>query len=140
MFGAEIIVAAVFGEQQAVQKQRVSEVAAAAGFFAEERAAGAGQRALFHFAQSFEDFLPGLAQDDALADLKLGEAFAIFVRLLLAHVVVVLEQKAAAFQDLQELLVHFGADEFGDGKTRQKIDGQLEFFFGAVERSDLQAG
>ena len=75
-----------------------------------------------------------------LADLELRQRLAIFVRLLLAHVVVALQQHAAAFQHLRELLVHFRAHEFGDGQTRQQVDGQLEFFLGAVERSDLQLG
>ena len=70
VLGAEEIVAPVFGEQQPVQKQRIREVAAAAGFFAEQRAAGARQRALLHFAQRLENFLPGLAQDDLLPHLE----------------------------------------------------------------------
>jgi hypothetical protein len=62
------------------------------------------------------------------------------MRFLLPHVVVTFQQHAAALQHLQELLVHFRAQEFRHCQPRQQVDRQLELFLGAIERCHLQLG
>ena len=140
MLGAKKIVASVFREQQPVQEQGIGEITSAGGLFAEKRTARAPQRALLDFAQRFKNFLARLAQNDFLPYLELRQALAILMRLLLAHVVVALEQYAAALQHLQKLLVHFRAQEFRHRQPCQQVDRQLEFTLGSIERCDLQFG
>ncbi len=135
MLGAQVVIPPVFGKQQPVQKQRIGEIASAAGLFAEQRPPGARQRALLHLAQGFKDFLPGFAQDDFLAHLERRQPLAVLMRLLLPHVVVGLQQHAAALQHLQKLLVHFRAQKLRDRQPRQQVDRELEFFLGPIERA-----
>ena len=71
VLGAEIIVAAVFGEDERVEKQAIAVV----GGFSEKRAAGAGEGFFLYLAEQAEDFLSGFSLDDFLAHLEAGDHF-----------------------------------------------------------------
>ena len=69
-----------------------------------------------------------------LPHLERRQPLAILVRLALPHVVVALQQDAAALQHLRKLQVHLRAQKLRDRQPRQQVDRELEFFLGSIER------
>ena len=157
MFGAQVIVAAIFGKCQTVQEKAIAGQAGAhwlAGVrfagscfssfcfadlcFSKQRPPRAGQRFFLDLAQGFEQILPSLAQDDLFPHLEGGHALAILHSFALPHAFVSLEQNAAALQHLRELLVHLHAQEFGHREARQQVDRNVFLFFRAIQRGQMQ--
>ncbi len=115
VFGVNVSVFAVFGKDQWIQKELIF-------FFrciAEQGAASTGQSFFFDFAQRAKQFLPGLAQDDFLGNLELGNALAVFQSFLSTHAFITIQQSAAAFQRLRKLRLQFDAEKLGDGQPGQ---------------------
>ena len=109
------------------------KITSPAGLFSKQRPPGTRQCALFHFAQGLENLLPGFAQDDSFPHLKSRHPLAIFMGLLLPHIVIALQQHAASLDHLGELQVHLRSQELRDRKTCQKIYRKLEFFLSPIE-------
>jgi hypothetical protein len=68
------------------------------------------------------------------------QPLAVFMRLLLPHVVVALQQHAAPLHYLRKLKVHFAAQKLRDCQPRQDVHCQLVFFLGAIQGPHLQLG
>ena len=134
LFGAQVVVAAVFGEDQPVDQELVPF----AIVLTKTRAAHARQCFFFDIAQQQEQILPGFALDDLLAHLERRHPLAIFERLLLAHALITLQHHPAAFQHLRELRVQFQAQELDHCQPRQQIDGDIVLGLGAVQRGHVQ--
>src|SRR5260370_41920134 len=115
VFSTEVVGAAVVRENEPVDKQRVAVRTGVGRVFSKQRSASARQRLLLDLAQSEEQILAHFAQDDLLSHLKGGYVFAMLERLLLASVVVALQQDAAALQHLGKLQIHLPTQELHHG-------------------------
>ena len=119
MFGIQIIVAAVFGEQQAIHEQLILR----RFLFAEQRAPHLAQRLLLDIAQGLEQVLAGPAQHHFLVHLKMGEQVAQHHRLALVALpprpFKDLQPRPAALQHLIELQRHFVAQKLDDRQSHQ---------------------
>ena len=129
VLGAEIIVAAVFGEDERVEKQSIAVV----GGFSEERAAGAGEGFFLYLAEQAEDFLSGFSLDDFLAHLEAGDQFLGLVHLGQTQAFEGLGFHPALLEGAGELGLQFGADEFEDGQASEDVDGGISRDLGAIQ-------
>ena len=119
LLSIQIIVAAVFGEQQAIHEQLILR----RFLFAEQRAPHLAQRLLLDIAQGLEQVLAGPAQHHFLVHLKMGKQVAQHHRLALVALpprpFKDLQPRPAALQHLIELQRHFVAQKLDDRQSHQ---------------------
>ena len=133
VLGAEIIVAAIFGENQRIEEQAIT----VGGQFAKQRAARSGQRLFLDFAQQAKHLLPGAAQDDLLPHLKRRDQFLRLHHLRLPYALERFRLHAALFENPCKLRLQFRAYEFDHGQAAQQIDRRIAFRFGAIQDREM---